>query len=104
MGGVDLSLRRNAGTVRDSGPRPCGRGGFKRIERYHGAGQYGPRPCGRGGFKHENALEDWMIILVPARVGGVDLSWMETTIREGIRVPARVGGVDLSTVSVTITD
>ena len=33
---------------------------------------------------------------VPARVGGVDLSFSERLISFGASVPARVGGVDLS--------
>ena len=50
-GGVDLSNIYQREGENDTGPRPCGRGGFKRrVQGLLGLG-LGPRPCGRGGFK-----------------------------------------------------
>ncbi len=95
-GGVDLSLLLPSSFASSTGPRPCGRGGFKPwfIERHRnrvgprpcgrgGFKQNGrqkrpgvprPRPCGRGGFKHDKANEPAGSGEVPAHAGGVDLS------------------------------
>ena len=55
-----------------------------------------PRPCGLGGFKQPVLPEGDVLPVVPARVGGVDLSSHQSSIiRNGV-VPARVRGVDLS--------
>ena len=82
MGGVDLSFIDDYQFERIWSPRPCGRGGFKRVlqELVHLGG-------------------------VPARVGGVDLSTVESIERGRFEVPARVGGVDLSSgIWITKTD
>ena len=57
----------------DLRPRPCGRGGFKLPYGIQSFIPLGPRPCGRGGFKPFFSTIDADSI-VPARVGGVDLS------------------------------
>ena len=58
-------------------PRPCGRGGFKLPTRQGQLHLYGPRPCGRGGFKHPPVDRKLAALHVPARVGGVDLSFFQ---------------------------
>ena len=55
-----------------------------------------PRPCGRGGFKPYYLQPTGLYLIVPARVGGVDLSDDDGNLSDVIIVPARVGGVDLS--------
>ena len=57
VGGVDLSscVLSVEGTAKS--PRPCGRGGFKRLKQEMTQIDVGPRPCGRGGFKHRKSCE-----------------------------------------------
>ena len=74
MGGVDLSTP----SLPDRSQEKC------------------PRPCGRGGFKRWPAVQPRLPLLVPARVGGVDLSHVPVRGFLDLFVPARVGGVDLS--------
>ena len=51
VGGVDLSSGIWITKTDRRGPRPCGRGGFKRERVNEGCERWCPRPCGRGGFK-----------------------------------------------------
>ena len=50
-GGVDLSRAIGELTNPMLRPRPCGRGGFKRVVHVLNDRAVRPRPCGRGGFK-----------------------------------------------------
>ena len=77
-------------------PRPHGRGGFKRVQPAGRGLRICPRPHGRGGFKPKAYQLSAESGLVPARMGGVDLSRERADEAEGSVVPARMGGVDLS--------
>ena len=75
VGGVDLSSRRPQSIPSIARPRPCGRGGFKLKGSRLRLSFRCPRPCGRGGFKLNEVAVYLVEPGVPARVGGVDLSF-----------------------------
>ena len=76
VGGVDLSCKWRIVENIMKRPRPCGRGGFKLISDCKCFAIRCPRPCGRGGFKLDNTDAYTTETTVPARVGGVDLSYV----------------------------
>ena len=75
VGGVDLSVLSTSSVSSGICPRPCGRGGFKPIKEGELIHWDRPRPCGRGGFKLLIGPDALRKDGVPARVGGVDLSY-----------------------------
>ena len=96
VGGVDLSCRSFRDFILSRRPRPCGRGGFKQDLSCRGAAGGRPRPCGRGGFKPLVSATNFPLPSPrPCGRGGFKLSPILKS-PPGLLVPARVGGVDLS--------
>ena len=93
-GGVDLSTGTDEEFGKLSGPRPCGRGGFKPVIEGGFPCGLSPRPCGRGGFKRVGA--DRTLERVgprPCGRGGFKLTFESLDLMSASSPPMRAGWI-----------